>query len=174
MDVATGLHACLLPAPTTTYPDALLRRIYRETSTVAMVGASPTWNRPSYFVMRYLQQKGLRVIPVNPRAVDGPILGETVYPDLESIPDRIDVVDVFRRPEDVPAIAVSAVAVGASVLWLQLGIRSPEAATIAGISGLTVVEDQCMKIEYGRLSGELAWSGVNTRLLSSRRARPLR
>ena len=171
---AAAAPACFLPAATTVYPDALLRRIYRDTRTVAMVGASPTWNRPSYFVMRYLQQKGFRVIPVNPRAVDAPILGEQVYPDLESIPVPVDVVDVFRRPEDIPAIAESAVAIGAHVLWLQLGIRSPEAATIAGIAGLTVIEDHCMKIEYGRLSGELAWSGVNTRLLSSRRPRAMR
>jgi predicted CoA-binding protein len=174
VDVNANVAACLLPASTSVYPDDLLRRIYRETTTVAMVGASPSWNRPSYFVMRYLQQKGYRVIPVNPRAIDAPILGETVYPDLESIPIPIDVVDVFRRPEEVPAIAESAVAIGAKVLWLQLGIRSPEGATIAGISGLTVIEDRCMKIEYGRLSGELAWSGVNTRLLSSRRPSSIR
>jgi len=174
MDMSASLGACLLPAATTDYPDAVLRRIYRETKTIAMVGASPSWIRPSYFVMRYLQQKGYRVIPVNPRALDAPILGEQVYPDLESIPVHVDVVDVFRKPAEVPAIAASAVAIGASVLWLQLGIRSPEAATIAGLAGLTVIEDHCMKIEYGRLSGELAWSGVNTRLLSSRRPRTMR
>jgi predicted CoA-binding protein len=170
----TAFAACHLPTSTIRYPDALLRRIYRETQVVAMVGASPTWNRPSYFVMRYLQQKGFRVIPVNPRAVDAPILGEAVYPDLESIPLDVDVVDVFRRPDDAPAIAASAVAIGARAVWFQLGIRSPEAAEIADRAGLTVVEDRCMKIEYGRLSGELAWSGVNTRLLSSRRPRPMR
>ena len=174
MGVTPALAACLLPPPSTTYPDALLRRIYRETSTIALVGASPSWVRPSYFVMRYLQHQGYRVIPVNPRATGAPILGETVYPDLESIPVRVDVVDVFRRPQDVPAIAESAVRIGARVLWMQLGIRSPEAATIAGVAGLTVIEDHCMKIEFGRLSGELAWSGVNTRLLSSRRPRPVR
>ncbi len=124
--------------------------------------------------MRYLQRQGYRVIPVNPRALGEPILGETVYPDLESIPLPVDVVDVFRRPEDVPAIAESAVGVGARVLWLQLGIRSPEATTIAGLAGLTVIEDRCMKIEFGRLSGELAWSGINTRVLSARRQRPVR
>ena len=138
-----------------------------------MVGASPKWVRPSYFVMRYLQGKGYRVIPVNPLALDAPILGEQVYPDLESIPEPIDVVDVFRRPSDVPGIAESAVKIGAKVLWLQLGIRSPEGAAIAGLAGLTFIEDRCMKIEYGRLSGELAWSGINTGLVSSRRARPL-
>ena len=169
-----GFAACHLPSGSTSYPDADLRRIYREARTIAMVCASPKWVRPSYFVMRYLQGKGYRVIPVNPLALDAPILGEQVYPDLESIPEPVDVVDVFRRPSDVPGIAESAVRIGAKVLWLQLGIRSPEAATIAGIAGLTVIEDKCMKIEYGRLSGELAWSGVNTRLLSSRRPTAMR
>ncbi len=168
-----ALVACTLPRSTTIYPDALLEGIYRRTRTIALVGASPNWNRPSYFVMRYLQRKGFRVIPVNPRALDVPILGETVYPDLESIPVPVDVVDVFRKPEEVPEIASSAAKIGAKVLWLQLGIRSAEAATIAGISGLTSVEDHCMKIEYGRLSGELAWSGINTRIISSRRGRTL-
>lgn len=167
------LTACSLPRSATVYPDALLRRIYGQARTIAMVGASPSWNRPSYFVMRYLQHKGFRVIPVNPRALDAPILGETVYPDLESIPVTVDVVDVFRRPEDTPAIAASAAAIGAKVLWLQLGVSNPDAATIAGIAGLTVIQDRCMKIEYGRLSGELAWSGINTRIISARRVRPV-
>ena len=170
----TALAACTLPPSTSAYPDDLLRSIYLTTSTIAMVGASPNWNRPSYFVMRYLQRKGFRVIPVNPRALEAPILGETVYPDLESIPVPVDVVDVFRRPEDTPAIARSAVAIRARVLWLQLGIRSAEAGTIAGLGGLTFIEDRCMKIEYGRLSGELAWSGINTRILSSRRGSALK
>ena len=100
----SALVACTIPRSTSVYPDALLRRIYAETKTIAMVGASPNWNRPSYFVMRYLQRKGYRVIPVNPRALDAPILGETVYPDLDSIPVPVDVVDVFRRPEEVPGI----------------------------------------------------------------------
>jgi predicted CoA-binding protein len=169
-----ALAACTLPRSTSAYPDDLLRSIYASTKTIAMVGASPNWNRPSYFVMRYLQRKGFRVIPVNPRALEAPILGEVVYPDLGSIPLPVDVVDVFRRPEDVPAIARSAVAIRARVLWLQLGIRSPEAGTVAGLGGLTFIEDRCMKIEYGRLSGELAWSGINTRILSSRRGSSLR
>ena len=161
--------ACYLPASSGHYPDELLLDIYRRTRTVAMVGISPKWNRPSYFVMRYLQHKGFRVIPVNPRATDAPILGERVYPDLESVPDDVDVVDVFRRPDETPALARSAVAIGAKVLWMQLGIRNDETASIAGVGGLTVVQDRCMKIEYGRLSGELAWSGINTRIVSSRR-----
>jgi predicted CoA-binding protein len=169
-----ALVACTIPRSTTVYPDALLRGIYAETKTIAMVGASPNWNRPSYFVMRYLQRKGFRVIPVNPRALDEPILGEQVYPDLESIAVPVDVVDVFRRPDEVPDIANGAARIGAKVLWLQLGIRSPEAAAIAGLAGLTFIEDRCMKIEYGRLSGELAWSGINTRIISGRRVGPVR
>jgi predicted CoA-binding protein len=169
--VLPAAPACHLPTSSRSYPDDVLRGVYRTTTTIAMVGASPSWVRPSFFVMRYLQGKGYRVIPVNPRALDAPILGETVYPDLESIPVPVDVVDVFRRPADVPPIAESAVRIGATTLWLQLGITSPDAGTIAGLSGLTFIEDRCMKIEFGRLSGELAWSGVNTRVLSSRRPR---
>jgi uncharacterized protein len=161
--------ACTVPGGGPSYPDDLLLRIYRDARTIALVGASPNWNRPSYFVMRYLQRKGYRVIPVNPRALDAPILGERAYPDLESVPVPIDVVDVFRRPDEVPAVVRSAIAIGARVLWLQLGIRNDEAATVAGLAGLTIVQDRCMKIEYGRLSGELAWNGINTRIISSRR-----
>jgi predicted CoA-binding protein len=163
------VDACVVPEGGPAYPDELLLRVYRDSRTIAMVGASPNWNRPSYFVMRYLQRKGYRVIPVNPRAVGAPILGERVYPDLESVPVPVDVVDVFRRPAEVPAIARSAVAIGARTLWLQLGIRNDDGATVAGLAGLTVIQDRCMKIEYGRLSGELAWNGINTRIISSRR-----
>jgi predicted CoA-binding protein len=175
IDVGGGLGAaaCQLPTDAPVYPDELLLSIYRTTRTIAMVGASPNWNRPSYFVMRYLQRKGFRVIPVNPRALEAPILGETVYPDLESIPVAVDVVDVFRRPEETPAIARSAAATGAKVVWLQLGIRNPETDAIATAAGLISIQDHCMKIEYGRLGGELAWSGINTRLLSSRRGKLL-
>lgn len=167
--MTTAAVSCYLPASNTHYSNELLLDIYRASRTVAMVGVSPTWNRPSYFVMRYLQHKGFRVIPVNPRALDAPILGERTYPDLESIPEPIDIVDIFRRPEETPPIARSAVAIGAKVLWMQLGIRNDEAARIASIGGLTVVMDQCLKIEYGRLSGELAWNGINTRIISSRK-----
>lgn len=155
------------------YPDGLLLEILRQTRTIAMVGASPNWNRPSYFAMRYLQRKGYRVIPVNPRAGDAAILGEAVYPDLRSAPGPIDVVDVFRRSSDVPPIAEEAAAIGARVLWLQLGVQSEEAAAIAARAGLTVIEDRCMKIEYGRLSGELSWSGINSGIITSRRRRML-
>lgn len=176
MDLIARAEAatCRLPDAAPAYPDELLLSILRTTRVIAMVGASPNWNRPSYFAMRYLQRKGFRVIPVNPHALDAPILGETVYPDLESVPVQVDVVDVFRRPEDAPSIARSAAAIGAKVLWLQLGVRSAEAGAIASSAGLTFIQDRCMKIEYGRLGGELAWSGINTRLISSRRGRLLR
>ena len=155
------------------YSDEQILGILRTVRTIAMVGASPNWNRPSYFAMRYLQRKGYRVIPVNPRALGQEILGEQVYPDLASVPVPVDVVDVFRRPEETPAIAHEAVAIGARVLWLQLGIRNDEAARIAEAGGLTVIQDRCMKIEYGRLSGELSWSGINSGIVTSRRRRIL-
>ena len=137
-----------------------------------MVGASPNWNRPELLRDALPPAQGFRVIPVNPRALDEPILGETVYPDLESIPIPVDVVDVFRRPEEVPEIAQSAVKIGAKVLWLHSDPQ-PRGRDLAGLAGLTFVEDRCMKIEYGRLSSVLAWSGINTRIISSRRGRPL-
>ena len=172
-DAGTGADACAVPGAGLAHADELILRVYEVSRTIAMVGASPNWIRPSYFVMRYLQRKGYRVIPVNPRALDAPILGERVFPDLEAIDVQVDVVDVFRRPEETPAIARSAAAIGAKVLWLQLGIRNDEAATVAGLAGLTVIQDRCMKIEYGRLGGELAWNGINTRMISSRRRRLL-
>ena len=155
------------------YDDGYLIDILRRNRTVAMVGASPNWNRPSYFAMKYLQRKGYRVIPVNPVAAGQVILGETVVPDLASIDVRVDVVDVFRRADAVPAIVDEAIRIKARVVWLQLGVVHPEAAVRATEAGLTVVQDRCMKIEYGRLSGELGWSGVNSGILTSRRRRLL-
>jgi predicted CoA-binding protein len=149
--------------------DEELVRILRRTRTVAMVGASPNWNRPSYFVMKYLMRKGYRVIPVNPVASGQTILGEPVVDDLRAIDERIDVIDVFRRPDAVPAIAETAIDLGVPVLWLQLGVRHQAAVERARAAGLTVVQDRCMKIEYGRLSGELAWNGINGDMISSRR-----
>jgi predicted CoA-binding protein len=155
------------------YRDDDLLAIYHSVHTVAMVGASPDWNRPSYFVMKYLLRKGYKVIPVNPKAAGGEILGQRVYASLKDIPEHVDVVDVFRRHDAVPGIVDEAIAMGANVVWLQLGIRHAEAAATAEAAGLTVVQDRCMKIEYGRLSGELAWSGVNSQIISSRRRRKL-
>ncbi|MFN8620213.1 MAG: CoA-binding protein [Chloroflexota bacterium] len=167
-------NACVLPArdPSDAPDDARLLEVFQKARTIAMVGASPNWNRPSYFVMKYLQRKGYRVLPVNPVALGQEILGMRVVGSLRDIDERIDVVDVFRRPDAVPAIADETIALGVPVLWLQLGVRHPLAVEKARAAGLTVVQDRCMKIEYGRLSGELAWNGINGDVISSRR-RPL-
>jgi len=151
------------------YDDSYLREILRSVRVIAMVGASPHWNRPSYFVMKYLQDKGFRVIPVNPRAVGETILGEKVYGALTEIPDKVDMVDVFRNPAAAGPIVDDAIRIGAKVVWMQLGVRNDEAAQKAEAAGLKAVMNRCPKIEYSRLHGELAWSGVNTGIISSRR-----
>jgi uncharacterized protein len=151
------------------YTDAYLREILKSVRVIAMVGASPHWNRPSYFAMKYLQDKGYRVIPVNPQALGQEILGEKVYGDLSEVPEKIDMVDIFRRSEAAPALVDQAIAKGAKVVWMQLGVRNDAAAAKAEAAGLTVVMNRCPKIEYSRLNGELAWSGVNTGIISSKR-----
>ena len=151
------------------YDDALIRRILRENKTIAMVGASANWNRPSYFAMKYLQDKGFRVIPVNPKEAGKEILGETVRASLKDVPEKIDLVDCFRSADAIPAIADEAIEVGAKVLWMQLGIRNEDAARKAEGAGLTVIMNRCPKIEYGRLSGEINWMGVPTRVISAKR-----
>jgi predicted CoA-binding protein len=134
-----------------------------------MVGASATWSRPSNFVMKYLQAKGYRVIPVNPAAAGQTILGEFCWGDLAEVPDAIDMVDIFRRSEAAPEIVDQAIARQAKVVWMQIGVRHDAAAATAEAAGLRVVMDRCPKIEYSRLHGELAWSGVNTGIISSKR-----
>lgn len=151
------------------YADTYLRDILRGVRTIAMVGASEHWNRPSFFAMKYLQEKGYRVIPVNPQAKSAEILGEKVYADLSEVPDAIDMVDIFRRSDAVPPIVEQAIAKGAKVVWMQLGVRNDEAAAKAEAAGLKVVMNRCPKIEYSRLHGELSWSGVNTGIISSKR-----
>ena len=151
------------------YPDALLRRILREVRTIAMVGASPDWNRPSFFAMKYLQIKGYRVIPVNPKVAGQQILGERVYASLRDIPEKIDMVDIFRASAAVPPIVEDAIAIGARFVWMQIGVRNDEAARRAEAAGRTVVMNRCPKIEYGRLNRELSWGGVNSRIISSKR-----
>ncbi len=156
------------------YPDWLIRRILRESDVVAMVGASAHWNRPSYFAMKYLQIKGFRVIPVNPRAAGEDILGERAYASLKDVPVPVDIVDCFRRADQIGPISEEAIAIGAKVLWMQLSVRNDDAATMAEAAGLTVIMDRCMKIEFGRLSGEIGWSGINTRVITSRRSKTVR
>jgi uncharacterized protein len=151
------------------YSDQYLREILNSVRTIAMVGASATWNRPSYFAMKYLQDKGYRVIPVNPQAKGSQILGETVYGDLAEVPDEIDMVDIFRRSEAAPALVDQAIARGAKVVWMQLGVRHDAAAAEAEAAGIRVVMNRCPKIEWSRLHGELAWSGINTGIISSKR-----
>lgn len=146
----------------------VIARILGSARTVAIVGLSPNELRPSNFVGYYLQRHGYRVIPVNPRETE--ILGATSYASLSEIPERVDVVDVFRRSETVPAIAEEAVAIGAGALWLQFGVISPEGATIAERGGLDVVMDRCLKVEHARHRGRMHWLGLNTGQISSRRA----
>jgi len=147
---------------------ASLRRILKACRTVAVVGLSAEWHRPSYFVAKYLQQHGYRVIPVNPRYES--VLGERCYARLEDIPEPVDMVDVFRKPADLVPIARSAVALGAKCLWQQLGVANPEADAIARAAGLDSVMNRCVKIEHARLFGGLHWAGVNTGVISARRA----
>ena len=146
-----------------------LRRILSEHRTIAMVGLSATWYRPSYFAAKYLQEHGYRVIPVNPNYET--ILGERCYPDIDSIPEPVDVVDVFQRSEAVPPFAEAAIRHRAKVLWMQLGVVNEDAAELARQAGLEVVMDRCMKIEHGRLYGGLNFLGVNTGIVSSQRPR---
>jgi predicted CoA-binding protein len=151
------------------YSDDYLRDILRSVRTIAMVGASINWNRPSFFVMKYLCRKGYQVIPVNPTAVGKEILGAPVVAALADLAEAPDMVDVFRPAAECVAIAEQAVRIGAKVLWLQLGIRNDEAARIAEEAGLKVVMNRCPKIEYARLHGELGWNGINSRVISSKR-----
>ncbi|MGE3783456.1 MAG: O-acetylhomoserine aminocarboxypropyltransferase [Alphaproteobacteria bacterium] len=154
------------------YSDAQIRSILERVKTIAMVGASSNWNRPSYFVMKYLQGKGYRVIPVNPGIAGQLLLGETVYASLRDLPpdlaEQIDMVDMFRPAADAPKIVEDAIAIGAPVLWMQLGIRNDAAADTAEKAGIEVVMNRCPKIEFGRLGGELSWSGVNSGIIQNR------
>ncbi len=149
-------------------PD-VIRRLLATARTVAIVGMSADPQKASAFVASYLQHEGYRIIPVNPRG--GRVLGETIYPDLASIPAPVDIVDVFRPAREAPGIARQAVAIGARALWLQLRIVSVEAADIALAGGLDVVMDRCAKMEHGRFDGSLHWGGMNTEIISARKAK---
>ena len=144
-----------------------LRRILSTCKTIAVVGLSADWFRPSYFAAKYLLGHGYTVIPVNPRYEE--ILGQRCYKSLADIPVKVDVVDVFRKTEDVGPIAEQAIAIGAKVLWQQLGVLNHEAGAKAEAAGLESVMDRCMKIEHARILGGLNWAGVNTRVISAKR-----
>ena len=146
-----------------------LRRILGENRVIAVVGLSADWYRPSFFAAKYMQEHGYRVIPVNPKYAE--ILGEKCYPTLRAIPEKIEIVDVFRKTQDVPPIAEEAIAIGAKVLWQQLGVKNEAAAARAREAGLETVMDRCVKIEHARLFGGLNWVGVNTRVISAKRPR---
>lgn len=151
--------------------NSTLRRILRECRCIAVVGLSAEWHRPSFFAAKYMQSHGYRVIPVNPRyaATPGKILGETCYASLGEIPHPVDMVDVFRRTEDVLPIAREAVQIGARCLWQQIGVQNLEADQWVREAGLDSVMDRCVKIEHARLFGGLHWVGVDTRVISARR-----
>ena len=146
-----------------------LRRILRESHVIAVVGLSADWFRPSYFAAKYMLEHGYTVIPVNPKYPE--ILGQRCYKSLQEVPARIDIVDVFRKTEDVMPIAEAAIAIRAKVLWQQLGVKNEAAAAKARAAGLDAVMDHCVKIEHGRLFGGLNWVGVNTRVISAKRPR---
>ena len=145
-----------------------LRRILARSRTLAVVGLPAQWYRPSYFAAKYMQDHGYRIIPVNPRYDE--VLGEKCFPDLRSIPEPVDLVDCFRKAGDIPPLADEAIAIGAKVLWMQLGIANEAAARRASAAGLDVVMNRCVKIEHARILGGLNWAGVNTGVISSRRA----
>lgn len=145
-----------------------VRRILTRHKVLAVVGLSAQWHRPSYFAAKYMQQHGYRVIPVNPMYDE--ILGEKCFKSLRDIPGPVDIVDCFRKSAEIPALADEAIAIGAKVLWMQLGVESADARRKAEAAGLEVVEDRCVKIEHARFFGGLGWVGVNTKVISAKRA----
>jgi predicted CoA-binding protein len=157
------------------YDDGYIRGILNTVRTIAMVGVSANTSRPSYFAFKYLLERGYRMIPVNPGLAGQELLGRRAYARLADIPEPVDMVDIFRPSQHAPAIVEEALALTPRprVIWMQLGIGNDEAARLAEASGLKVVMNRCPKIEYGRLSSEIAWMGVNTRTITARKARPL-
>ncbi|PLX35363.1 MAG: CoA-binding protein [Hyphomicrobiales bacterium] len=152
-----------------TYSDDYIRAILERTRTIAMVGASSNTVRPSYFVLKYLLEKGYQVFPVNPGHAGKEFLGQTVYASLADIPEPVDMVDIFRNSEAAGPITDQAIEKGARTVWMQLSVRNDEAAARAEAAGLDVVMNRCPKIEYGRLSGEIGWAGVNPGHVTSKR-----
>ena len=158
------------------YTDEMLRAVLRQVRTIAMVGASTLWRRPSYYAAKYLGHKGFRILPVNPARAGETILGETVHACIADIPGQIDMVQIFRPAIEAWDITVDAIeaieAKGIKLLWMQLTVRDDAAAELAEAAGLTVIMDRCPKIEYARLSGELSWSGINSRVITAKSLRP--
>ena len=154
------------------YPDSYIRGILNTVKSIAMVGISPKDNRPSYFAFKYLLERGYHMIPVNPGQVGKEILGQKVYGKLSEIPEPVDMVDIFRASQFVMPVVEEALALKPKpqVIWMQLSVRNAEAAETAEAAGIKVVMDRCPKIEYGRLSSEISWMGINSRTLSSKRA----
>ncbi len=146
-----------------------LRRILRENRVIAVVGLSANWYRPSFFAAKYMQEHGYTIVPVNPAYKE--VLGQKCYASLRDIPAKIDIVDCFRKTEEIVPIAEDAIAIGAKVLWQQLGVNNQEAARKAEAAGLDSVMDRCVKIEHARLFGGLNWAGVNTKVISAKRPR---
>jgi predicted CoA-binding protein len=151
------------------YDDAYLRKILRDSKTIAMVGLSANWNRPSYFAAKYLLDRGYRVIPVNPAAAGQEILGQKVYGSLAELPQTADIVDIFRNSEAAGPITDDAITHGAKVVWMQLGVRNDAAAKRAEEAGLKVVMNRCPKIEHSRLAGTIEWHGIASGVISSRK-----
>jgi uncharacterized protein len=151
------------------YDDTYLRKILRDSKTIAMVGASANWNRPSYFAMKYLLDRGYKVIPVNPAAAGQEIMGQKVYAALAELPQKADMVDIFRNSDAAGPITDEAIAHGAKVVWMQLGVRNDEAAKRAEAAGLRVVMNRCPKIEHSRLAGTIEWHGIASGVISSKK-----
>ena len=151
------------------YDDAYLRKILRESKTIAMVGLSANWNRPSYFAAKYLLDRGYKVIPVNPAAAGQEILGQKVYGSLAELPQKADMVDIFRSSEAAGPITDEAIRHGAKVVWMQLGVVNNAAAKRAEDAGLKVVMNRCPKIEHSRLAGTIEWHGIASGVISSRK-----
>ena len=151
------------------YDDLYLRRILRKTKTIAMVGASANWNRPSYFAMKYLLDRGYEVIPVNPAAAGQEILGQKVYSSLAELPKKVDMIDIFRNSEAAGPITDDAIKHGAKVVWMQLGVVNDAAAKRAEQAGLEVVMNRCPKIEHSRLAGTIEWHGIASGVISSKK-----
>lgn len=155
------------------YPEELIKNVLRTTKTIAMVGASGNEMRPSYFAMKYLLDKGFIIHPINPGMAGKEILGQKVYASLKDVPAPVDMVDIFRAADAAPGIVAEALGekdrLGLKTIWMQLGIVNEAAARTAEDAGLTVIMDRCPKIEYGRLSGEIGWMGVNRRVIDNKK-----